>query len=98
MTGVELTFGIVLIVVIGGGIVWVIRYKRGPSKTSWKIFGSTVSHEQGGEPGGIAIKNAESSDGGVKGTDNTGSGVIMDGIKVKKNIIATNNPPPNPKV
>jgi hypothetical protein len=94
---VAIAVAVAVVVIVAGFIVVMLR-RRGPSKTSGNLLRGIFSHEQGAEPSGIVIKNAESSHGGTIATDNAGLGVTMDGVKVKKDIIATNNPPPNPKV
>jgi tetrahydromethanopterin S-methyltransferase subunit F len=91
-----LAIGVVFFVVIGW---FMLSRKRGASKISLNPLTGKFEHEQGQEPAGTTIKNAETTSGGVNATDNTGSGVELNGIKAKKDIVATNNSPPaNPKV
>jgi len=94
MTGTEIAglVGVLFLFVVG--LVMLSR-RRGSSTTSVNPLTGKFEHIQGSEPPGVSIKNAETTEGSVNAKDNTGGGVELDGIKAKKNIVATNNPPPD---
>jgi hypothetical protein len=97
MNGTQITEVVIVVGVLFFCLVgWKMRSgMRGAAKASLNPITGRFEYEQGVEPAGTSIKNSNSTSGGVTATNNTGSGVELDGVTANKDIVATNNAPPS---